>query len=322
MSAIHQRGHSFICHSARFSWQPVGALRSNFLSDIETGRRRPLEDARLSCRRRAARPSRARPADKLLPGRCEICGLASSRTPASGFHIGPATADARWTNRLQSFDLQINRRSLAAALLEFEFQVLTFIESAEARPLDRGDVNEDVLAAAVGLDKTETLLRVNLLCRFTRAREAPTAPQLLPAASAVADSFLANSGSRRTLEPAPVELSYGASPTRWPQPQHGKGALELGLCLAAALNAAALKDRRQGAALTCFVALRVRARRRPSRCCGVERSRRFLLANSGSRRTLDPALVELSYGASPTRWPQPQHGKGGRASSVCASLRL
>ena len=68
---------------------------------------------------------------------------------------------------------------------------------------------------------------VNLLCRFTRAREAPPEPQLLPASSAVADSFLANSGSRRTLEPAlvgaPVELSYGASPTRWPQPQHGKG---------------------------------------------------------------------------------------------------
>jgi hypothetical protein len=46
--------------------------------------------------------------------------------------------------------------------------------------------------------------RVNLLCRFTRAREAPTEPHLLPASSAVADSFLANSGSRRTLEPALV----------------------------------------------------------------------------------------------------------------------
>ena len=60
---------------------------------LKTGRRRPVEDVLLSCRRRAERPSRARLVDKSQPGRCEICGLASSRTPASGPHIGPATAD-------------------------------------------------------------------------------------------------------------------------------------------------------------------------------------------------------------------------------------
>ena len=54
---------------------------------------------------------------------------------------------------------------------------------------------------------------------YTRAREAPTEPHLPPllASTAVADSFCANSGSGRTLEPplvrsaamvtAPVELS-------------------------------------------------------------------------------------------------------------------
>ena len=124
-----------------------------------------------------------------------------------------------------------------------------------------------------------------------RAREAPTEPQLLPASSAVADSFFANSGSRigatagaaagGGLVPAPVELSSatGPSPTRWPKPQHGKGALELGLCLAAALS-----GQGQGAALTCFVALRAReAPTAPQLLPASSAVADSFFANSGSR---------------------------------------
>src|ERR1700731_1282944 len=104
------------------------------------------------------------------------------------------------------------------------------------------------------------------LCPYARARGADRAAAAAAAAStAVADSVLANSGSGRTLEPplvrsAPVERrrGTGTSPTRWPKPQHGKGALELAratLRLRAALNAAALKDQGKGAALPIIFAL-------------------------------------------------------------------
>ena len=63
------------------------------------------------------------------------------------------------------------------------------------------------------------------------------APAAAAASSAVADSFLANSGSGRSptlalplvrsaaMVTAPVEprRGTGTSPTRWPKPQHGEG---------------------------------------------------------------------------------------------------
>jgi hypothetical protein len=139
---------------------------------------------------------------------------------------------------------------------------------------------------------------------LTRAREAPTEPQLPPrrrrALSPIPFARIPDSGSGRTLEPprvrsaalvtAPVESrrGTGTSPTRWPKPQPGKGALELAratLRLCAALNAAALKDQGKGAAFTIFFAL-TRARKQETRrlltnrpCLG------FVSEESHSKRT-------------------------------------
>ena len=75
---------------------------------------------------------------------------------------------------------------LAAICDELEFDVLTFIESAEARSLDRRDVDEHIFAAAAsgGLNESETLLHIVAIvvlpknlrkcarCRATIARAA------------------------------------------------------------------------------------------------------------------------------------------------------
>jgi hypothetical protein len=58
--------------------------------------------------------------------------------------------------------LQIDRlRSLAALVgLGLERDAHAFVEIADAGPLDRRHVHEDVLAAIVGLDETESLLGI------------------------------------------------------------------------------------------------------------------------------------------------------------------
>src|SRR4051812_42563867 len=55
--------------------------------------------------------------------------------------------------------LQLARGHLAAALiaLQLEDDLLAFVQRAEARALDGGDVHEDVVAAVVGLDEAEAL---------------------------------------------------------------------------------------------------------------------------------------------------------------------
>src|SRR5215207_9012375 len=56
-------------------------------------------------------------------------------------------------------DLEVRRGGLAAAavLLEVEIDGLALVQARETRLLDRGDVDEDVLTAAIGLDEAETL---------------------------------------------------------------------------------------------------------------------------------------------------------------------
>ena len=139
--------------------------------------------------------------------------------------------------------------------------------------------------------------------------------------------------------PAAVELSSatGPSPTRWPKPQHGKGALELGLCLAAALNAAALKDREQGAALTCFVALRAReAPTEPHLLPASSAVADSVFANSGSGigATAGAAAgavggggdgagrAELRYGAVADTMAQTSARQGGARARSCLAAAL
>jgi hypothetical protein len=61
--------------------------------------------------------------------------------------------------------LKIHRSQLAALLLHVIGDLLAIVETIQACTLDGADMNEDVLSAAVGLDKAETLCGVEPLHR-------------------------------------------------------------------------------------------------------------------------------------------------------------
>jgi len=67
--------------------------------------------------------------------------------------------DAR-LKRKRSGDLQVLCRRLAAIFHEVVFNNLIFIEGAEASALDRGDMDEHVPVAAIRLDESITLGRI------------------------------------------------------------------------------------------------------------------------------------------------------------------
>src|ERR1700681_2406425 len=172
---------------------------------------------------------------------------------------------------------------------------------------------------------------------LSRAREAPTEPHLPPVRrrplSPIPFFVLANSGSRiganagaAAGEPGGygdgagrAAARYGESPTRWPKPQHGKGAL--------ALARATLRLGKRAAPTCCLAPSRARRRPRPLPPLRRRPLRRFLFANFGSgagRADAGAAAGEVGgagdgraaarYGESPTRWPKPQHGKGAQRS--------
>src|SRR5262249_9791704 len=62
--------------------------------------------------------------------------------------------------RSRSTRLQILRRLLAAVTDDFVFDNLTLVEGAQAGTLDRGDMDEHVPAAALGLNESIALRRI------------------------------------------------------------------------------------------------------------------------------------------------------------------
>src|ERR1700722_15136603 len=50
--------------------------------------------------------------------------------------------------------LQVDRGGLAAFVLQLVAELLAFVQAAQARALDRGDVHEHILAAIFGLDES------------------------------------------------------------------------------------------------------------------------------------------------------------------------
>src|SRR5262245_64575852 len=62
-------------------------------------------------------------------------------------------------------DLEINGRLSASFCLNFIADLLAFIEALQPGTFDRTDMNEHVLAAAVGLNKTKPLCGVEPLNR-------------------------------------------------------------------------------------------------------------------------------------------------------------
>jgi hypothetical protein len=60
----------------------------------------------------------------------------------------------------ESFYLEVHRGRLAAVLFEFELNLLAFVKLGQSCLLDGRDVDEDVFGAAVRLDETVTLCRV------------------------------------------------------------------------------------------------------------------------------------------------------------------
>jgi hypothetical protein len=72
---------------------------------------------------------------------------------------------AAWCERNRSGGAQIVSRRLAGSSIwdEVERELLPFIEGAQAGALDSTDMNEDVLAAVIRLNETESLLNVEPL---------------------------------------------------------------------------------------------------------------------------------------------------------------
>jgi hypothetical protein len=60
------------------------------------------------------------------------------------------TAAIARSSCIRSLDLEIYRRCFPAALFDLIFDVLPFIERAQSRALDCGDVDEYVFAAPCG----------------------------------------------------------------------------------------------------------------------------------------------------------------------------
>src|SRR5260370_39053131 len=77
----------------------------------------------------------------------------------------PAERASRRTLAGSADQRQITRRFLAAIAHDLVLNLLAFVEPRQAGPLDRRDMDEDVLAAGVRLEEAETLLRVEPLDR-------------------------------------------------------------------------------------------------------------------------------------------------------------
>ncbi len=86
--------------------------------------------------------------------RCGPAGRAARSTGTAG-----RAAAIRHRDRL-AVDLEIGRRDPAAAIDERELERLAFRQRGQARLLDRGDVNEHILAAVIADDEAEALLGV------------------------------------------------------------------------------------------------------------------------------------------------------------------
>lgn len=74
--------------------------------------------------------------------------------------------------RVLGNDFQVFRAHLPATAVSYELEadLLTFAKIAEPRALDSADVNEGILAAVIGCNKAEALLRVEPLHGSSRHR--------------------------------------------------------------------------------------------------------------------------------------------------------
>src|SRR5208283_5626921 len=80
-----------------------------------------------------------------------------------------------WRRAVGSDGLQVLRRELALlALLDLVADLLTLVQVADPRPLDGGDMHEDVLRAVIRLDEAVALLGVEPFDGACRHRITPS----------------------------------------------------------------------------------------------------------------------------------------------------
>jgi hypothetical protein len=84
--------------------------------------------------------------------------------------------------RSSSTHFQIVRRLLATVADDFVFDDLTFVEGAQAGAFDGGDMDEYILAAALGLDESVALRRVEPFDGASRHRGLLACTNLIAAA--------------------------------------------------------------------------------------------------------------------------------------------
>ena len=120
-------------------------------------------------------------------------------------------------------DRDVAGGNLAAAINQREFQPLTFGEAFKASPLDRADMNENVFAATLLLDETETLVCVeelydtlalaNDLGRHTAAITAAAASWGTAEAAAASAIAAAKAATRGTAAAAEAITATAAAKT-------------------------------------------------------------------------------------------------------------
>ena len=86
-------------------------------------------------------------------------GAAAARRPRSGWLALPRSLSDRASG------LEIDRRFPAPFRLKFIADLLAFIEAMQTRTLNRADVDENVLAAAIGLNEAKSLRGIEPLHR-------------------------------------------------------------------------------------------------------------------------------------------------------------
>src|SRR5262249_34192498 len=86
-------------------------------------------------------------------------------------HHSTSRSDRRIAS--ESLDLEIHGRCFSAVLLDLILDVLPFVERVQSSALDCGDVDEDVLAATLRLNKSIALGRIEPLHRAARHCRSP-----------------------------------------------------------------------------------------------------------------------------------------------------
>ena len=119
--------------------------------------------------------------------------------------------------------LQLAGGHLAALLIAFQLigDLLAFIERAQARTFDRGDVHEHIVTAVVGLNEAEAFLAVKPFHDATWHFACPFRTQVLEPTMGVEIKFSVGVDDDSKASVQDFGVNWQASQTRFDAAEHG-----------------------------------------------------------------------------------------------------